>query len=777
MIHKYGCLLLLLMLISLSGCGDLFKKEIIKKGLESGRLRADCELEMDEFALFLKQDITASINCLEENLNIFINVSELGRGGRLSRTSLLNYLKRNRPELKPNAFAIINSVFSMSNLITGESRDFISKKNVGLMFQLARTFNKHAARNYSNTFGSTAPATLAVHESHRRRIEDAANDIKKTLEAIYIPDRGTEIHFLDILDIAGAFVTEEDDDLLEKIEGVLFVKKIIVGGDPRIINHKEIGFLFQNFPKLLSLGLDAVRYKYLKLEQEDMHRFVHDDVIDLSNILFHPARGDRRFEPMFHVDMALEGIDRFIKEDDKKFAKYQKLVKEVKKILTKKRETSSLDEDEEWVTGGDLERIFNHTFNITKKAMAFHRLYNSPLLKPLLDAPQSVYLDPKKYELDFPFEKAELPDFCRIINTYRYMRGKFDLPYYSLENRRNADATGEIMTFEYLIKTAFGYYGSSLSMGDKQLREIMKRFENELIDLNIILPRRARNTAETISLLGSLFQFQSDDNKVLDVDEATEFTVTLMAGMDSKKVFMDYFKVKTQEDAHCKFDEFNRIDAGCFNKYFFNGLCENYRQYLPRLFAYLGIPQGASCKDNFNTPHNSQYLVASAQAARFCHIYPDDKTEIEYSESDIMSILIAMMHIETTIARWDINNNNQMDPNEVLNAFTIYQPAIKGMLPDAIAKIPPKMQDYLAKVVYQYLVKFEATPKFENGKDIVQLLGNLVKLIAKKAPATRKTIASILRVVSEESGKKAASEGEKPFDCSWMRDPENIPRD
>jgi hypothetical protein len=314
-------------------------------------------------------------------------------------------------------------------------------------------------------------------------------------------------------------------------------------------------------------------------------------------------------------------------------------------------------------------------------------------------------------------------------------------------------------------------------MGDKQLREIMKRFENELIELDIILPRRARNTAETISLLGSLFQFQSDDNKVLDVDEATEFAVTLMAGMDSKKIFMDFFKQKAQEDATCKFDQFDRIDAACFNKYFYNGLCENYRQYFPRLFAYLGINQGTSCKANFNTSHNSAYLVASAQAARFCHIYPDDKTEIEYSESDIMSILIAMMHIETTIARWDLNTNNQMDPNEVLDAFAIYQPAIKGMLPDAVAKLPPKVQDYLAKVVYQYLVKFESTPKFESGKDIVQLLGNLVKLIAKKAPATRKTIASILRVVSEESGKRAAAEGEKPFDCTWLRDPENIPRD
>jgi hypothetical protein len=775
--HKYGCLLFLLMLLSFSGCGDLFKKDVVKKALESDRLRADCELDMDEFSLILEEEIPAAINCLEENLNIFINASELGRGGRLSRTSLINYLRRNQPELKPNAFAIIDAVFSLSNLITGESRDFISKKNVKLMINLARTFNKYAALNYSNTFGSSSPATLQVHESHRRRVEDAANKIKSALEAIYVPERNGEIHFLNIMEIARGFVIEEEEETLEKIEGMLFVKKIIVGGDPQTINHKEMGFLFQHFPKILSLVLDIVRYKHLKLEQADVMRFVHDDVIDLANILFHPARGDRRFEPMFHIDMALDGIDRFIENEDDKLSKFSKLVKEVKKILTKKRETPVLDE-EEWVTGGDLEHIFNHAFNITIKGMAFHRFYNSPIFKPMLDAPQSVYLDPRKYELDFPTEKAELNDFCRIINTYRYMRGKFDLPFYSQTYHRNANATAEIMTFEYVIKTAFGYYGSSLSMGDQQLREILKKFENELIELDIILPRRARNTAETIALLGSLFQFQSDDNKVLDVDEATEFAVTLMAGMDAKKVFMDFYKVKAEEDSTCKFDQFNRIDPVCFNKYFYNGLCENYRQYFPRLFQYMGVSDSATCKSNFNTEHNSNYLVATTKAARFCHTYPDDNSEIEYSEGDIMSILIAMMHIETTIARWDVKTvNNTMDPNEVLDAFAIYQPAIKGMLPDAVKKLTPKLQDYLAKVVYQYLVKFEDTPKFENGKDIIQLLGNLVKLIAKKAPASRKTIASILRVVSEQSAIKAAAEGEKPFDCNWLRDPENIPRD
>jgi hypothetical protein len=278
-----------------------------------------------------------------------------------------------------------------------------------------------------------------------------------------------------------------------------------------------------------------------------------------------------------------------------------------------------------------------------------------------------------------------------------------------------------------------------------------------------------------------LFQAQSDDNKVLDVDEAAEFAISLVTAMDAQTKLFNFY-----DDKNCQKDEFNRIDPACFKEHFYEAICTNYRDNFPRLFEFLGADVNLACdKQNFNSEHNLSYLDASAKAARFCHVYPDDQSEVKYSKGDIMSILLAMMHIETTITRWDKNLNNTMDPDDVMDAFSIYKPAIAGMLPDAVKKFPPKLQDYVTKIVFQYLVKFEDTPKFE-GKDLWKTIANLGKLIVKKAPAHRKTIASILRIVSEESKKKtdAAYQAnpndpsvEKPFDCNWLRDPDNIPRD
>lgn len=768
------------MQLSLTGCGDLFGKKVVKKAMDNGRFSAGCELDMDKFKLILDEPIESDINCLEKSLNLFMDISELGRGGKLSRVALTNYLKRTRPDTDPKTYAVINSVFALSRLITGEEKDFVSKKTVTELMELMRTFNYHASRHFNNTFGSTKPANLSVHESHRARVEAASVEIKAGLEKIYVADRGGEIQFVNTMDIIKGFISK-DPEAIEKIEGLLFAKKILMGGDIQTINHVELGFLFDNLPKLLSLVLDGVRFQYLEIKQRDTLEFVKADVIDLANILFHPSRGNRYNEVLFNVDEAITGIDRLIKEDDDKISKYKVLIKEGIRIFTKTRvEGMSFNEDDQVVYGKDLQKIFDHVFNVTKRGLAFHRFYNSPNILPMMEAPVSAYIDPKKYELEFPLDKVDLVEFARVVNTYRYMKGSFEMTTYSLDYKRNAPATAEISMYEYAIKTFFGYYGSSLSMGDKQLREILKKFEDPLIEMDIIMPRRSRSTAETISLLGSLFQSQSDDNKVLDVDEATEFAITLVTAIDAKKTLFAFYDKK-----NCARDEFNRLEATCFKDHFFESICTTYRDNFPRLFEYLGADPNVGCEQNFNSEHNMAYMNASAEAARTCHIYPDNNQEIYYSESDIMSILTAMMHIETTITRWDKNLNNTMDPADVNDAFSIYKPAIAGMLPDAVKKLPPKLQDTLTKVVFQYLVKFEDTPKLE-GKDIWKTLGNLTKLIAKKGTASRKTIAAILRIVSAESKKKALAEYEanpndpaveKPFDCNWLRDPENIPRD
>jgi hypothetical protein len=161
-------------------------------------------------------------------------------------------------------------------------------------------------------------------------------------------------------------------------------------------------------------------------------------------------------------------------------------------------------------------------------------------------------------------------------------------------------------------------------------------------------------------------------------------------------------------------------------------------------------------------------LKKSVGAARSCNFYTDgNKEEIFVSKGDLMSILLAMMHAETTVLRWDTNNNNIMDANEVDRAYSIYSPALDGFLEDKNAIIKK-----FKKQIYQYLIKYEQVPNEKEFGSVWKFVKFLLSF-NKEAPATRKTIVSVLSVIGDENKKTSPDN----FDCNWLRDPERIPQD
>jgi hypothetical protein len=270
--------------------------------------------------------------------------------------------------------------------------------------------------------------------------------------------------------------------------------------------------------------------------------------------------------------------------------------------------------------------------------------------------------------------------------------------------------------------------------------------------------------------LGSLFQYQSDDNKVFDINEATEFAISLFTSIKiSEKVEKHYFDLVKQN--RCTKDIFNRIEPGCFRQHFFQAVCLNYPDQFPKLYQALGatVRDPVTRRLVCNIPAtltNAAFLQTSVNAARTCNFYPSNKAEeIYYTKGDLMSIFLAMMHIETTIIRWDVRNeNNQMDPAEVMDAYAIYSPALDGFLEKM-----PAMVKKLKKQIYQYLVKYEQVPNEKEFSSILKFVKFLLSF-DKSAPATRKTVASILVAIGEQGSPNT-------FNCDCLKDPENIPED
>jgi hypothetical protein len=748
--------------LSLAGCGqildDLRGKQVVNNGMDTARFKVNCELDVEKFAEIMHENIGPTIRCLGANLNLFIQVVESGKPGHLSRVALEQFLRRNRPDFKPEMVSALKAVFDLNFLITGEDANFISQQSIDKLIHFALVFNTEAALNFGPTFMNEAPATFALHQRHRERITNANRVVTMALRRIFNPNRGGQTHTLNIIDLLDAFRTTETTDGIDSVKKILFAKKILLGGDKEIITHHELERLVINFDQLALIALDVVRYKHIILDQSSILQLLRRDVNDLFDIIFQGGMGDRSQEVMATIDETLNGIKAFIPSHSFDLDKYRRLIIEGKQILMGGNDTE--------ISGRDLRVLFDHSRSMLQTGTIFHRIYAK--FKAPLDSPLPVTIKFDDYRHTYPEHQRELDQFERIVKNYRFMKGEFISPYFSRGWRRNADAVYEVALFEYLLKLVMQKYGSvskgvgGYSMDPDQVVALFKKFEKELIDLELVMRRRTVPTAETASLLGILFQYQSDNNGLLDVNEATEFAVTLMSSMEVTKDMDNYFT-----EQGCPRDQFGRIEPACFKEYFFKGTCRFYRQYFPLLFESLGVTR--NCEELQMTKANFDFLEVSIKASRSCHNYDDGaKEEIPYSKGDIQTLWTELMHVETTIIRWDTNLNNVMDYDEVMRAYSIYSHALDGFLVDKPWPIPK-----FKKQIYQYLVKYEEVPNEKNFSSIWRFIRFLVSF-NKKASANRKTISSILYAISQENAKLHTG---APFLCRWMRDPQNIPEE
>jgi hypothetical protein len=752
-------IILLVSMLALSGCGDLLGKKVVKRQLDSSFAEVSCELDIDKFSEIMHENIEPQIRCLGESLNLFIKIVNSGKPGYISRTQLESYLSDFRPDVKPEVVRALGSVFQLGHLITGEDPNYISKETVDKVIDFAIVFNRKAALDFGPIFENKFPVTYALHQHHRSKVTAATTTIIQALLKIFNINRNGQIHRLSITELIDTFTTDANRDDMEKFKKMLFLKGVILGGKNDEITHIELQKLIQNFNSMLLIGLDIARYKYIELDQKSILQLLKLDVDDAYDVINQDSLGDRRQKVLFTMEEALDAAKILLDGKDFDVEKYRNLIVEVKKLAMNGNETE--------VKGIELNRLFDHAKSLLRTGTIFHSMYE--MFKAQLDQPIEVDIDFSDYRHTYPDHQNELDQFERIVKRYRFMKGEFISSYYTRGIKRNANAVFEIAAIEYILKYVFVAYGrkspnttvGGYSMDKTDMERIMKKFETELIDLGLILPQRAVTTANNISLLGSLFQYQSDTNELMDVNEATEFAETVFTSLNVADDLIDYMK-----NQKCQIDQFDRIEPGCFRANFWKGLCLNYRKYYPLLFDSLNTP--ATCEEWKNTTLSSEYLDRAIRAGRSCMNYTDgDKEEIPYASGDIMTLMVVLLHSETTIIRWDVNKNNYMDADEVNRAYEIYGPALDGFLKDK----NPIIKKF-KKQIYQYMIKYEKVPDEKDFKSILQFV-KFIMSFDKKAPAQRKTIASLLMAIGEQNAKMQTG---PVFNCSLLRDPDHVPR-
>lgn len=753
--------LMSLMLFLATACGDLLGNKVVKKKLESKKFRADCDLDVNAFTDILKRNISSDILCLQENLDLFIKVVKTDRPGTLGRVALEQFVIKNRPDIKPEMVRAMKAIFDLNYLVTGEDPEYISSESMHKLVNFALLLNEKASHHWSTTFGSKVETPWSIYQIQRQTISESARAIVVSLRKIFREDRSGKEDRLNLLDLMDNFTTEDNREDLEKVKKLLFVKKILLGGSKEELTHLELERLLLNLEPLLTIALDGIRFQYITMGQSSLVEMLNRDVNDLSDLIFQGELGNRDRMVLFTMDDVEDAIRLLVDKSDFDVDKFSNLMRSGKQIV--------MGGNTNDIKGEELKTLFNHGKTVLKTGLAFHGFYRD--FNIVMESPLPVTLNFDEYRHTYPQYQKELTNFDRIVKKYRFFKGEFQSPYFTSGYKRNADAIYEVYLIEYVIKILMQTYGAPSPNADNpfgysidqfQMQAVFKKYKKDLVALDLVSPLWPTITADNVSLLGTLFQFQSDKNKVMDVNEATEFAVSLITSLEMTDEMFDYYKKTCGANA---FDQFGRLDPECMRQNFFPAMCDGYRPYMPLFFSSINTPK--YCKDLALDAYTTQYLDRAARAARPCMNYTDgNKEEIWYTKADVSTMLMVVLHAETTVLRWDTNNNNTLDVNEVNAAYDIYNPALDGFL-----ETRPAIIKKFKKQIYQYLVKYEEVPDDKQFKSILKFIKFLLSF-NKSSTATRKTIVSVLKSIGDENAKLPTA---PKIDCNYLRDPDNIP--
>jgi hypothetical protein len=761
-----------LQLLLLSSCGDLFMKNSKK---DSQSQFATCQPDTSAFSKIFTANIRGDLICLGENLNLFADIVKSDKPGMLSHDELKKYLQNNMDDIDPSTYDILRAIFNFNSILTGDNKDYIGKANIDKLIDTFILFNKAMVQNdIYDYFVNEEEISYEEHLKRKAKIYFAFTQIEHAFYKNFKMN-SNEINFKEFIDY---FKDIADPHFINKVHKVLFVKRIFIGGEPENLNAVELKRLLGMLADASKIIFDIAHLDNISHsddEAEDIVEALKEDFDTLvRNLYIKNAE-----EKAFHINDVFDVLITYFPEYAK-YTKYKDSILHLKNIL--------LRSNSEFFYGDEVYILLNNiVLKNLQRGVFFFKAYETH--KDILESPDKIVgvlpSIPTTNELEESFEE----DFNRIARDYRGFKGTKTSAFFTNDIKRSALGMFEVATMEDLVTRLFSFYvsrddkaygGYQISLGD--MERIMTDFKEVLRGEGIMLdpqngkykPREA-NTSETITLMTSLFQYQSsgipetdeDDPKLIEVNEMTEFAITVIsAAMVADKAY-DYFAER------CELDDQGRFLPSCYRAHFLSFFDEELSKgdtladYMPKLKENL---------DSLPEVEITNFLEQVEVFSRSCTYFDEAKTEeVPMVKSDFLMIFGGIMAMESTFNRFDTGDgdhyqNNILDIPEVERAYDeVYQGAVKAL-------IPGKFLKKFGKSFYFYLVKYNKLPDVQNIdsfgdfwralKEGVGFIGFLLKRKHKKqAPASRFTLAMVLRILAEQSETNITN----PYPCEVLR--------
>ena len=321
------------------------------------------------------------------------------------------------------------------------------------------------------------------------------------------------------------------------------------------------------------------------------------------------------------------------------------------------------------------------------------------LHKDVLKEPGAINFVNYKHHKEFKnYSKEQILDhhdlFTELVAKFRIYTNEDGTQYYGDDYRR----TKHGLLFNFMIKYAADLllkaYGSKPQNSDKyavnipQLNTILWLFRPVLEDFNM-WSNKTENFARNVVLLSDLFQWQSNGNMLMDPLELAEYGTLALFAINAGG------ELEKEIRKNCNQITLNGVKGyrlSCYRKDFFDAFLNrmNMKERLPRLNDYIT-----------NSPKNEIFdFLKSVEG--FAREVNDEARPM--TTKDLILLLGAILNIESTYLRYDVDKNNFIDSVELLNAFPTYEDAIMLM-----ANLDESKRGY-AKSIFLYMIKYMKKP-------------------------------------------------------------------
>lgn len=757
---------------------DVYTKKLTKK--EVAGAFATCDLDTEALAQILRSNVEPQISCLEQNLNLFIQVVETEKPGYLSYKRLSEFIQQMMKDVDAGTINALGGIFDLATLLFGEEQGYIKKDNVKPLMTLLIELNRIFVRgDVYNLF--TTKERFKFFEHNKRKFQVYRSF--KELGIIFGKHFKDNSKKLDLMSFLLRFESVGNQDIIDNAKSLLFLKKAILGGEPGVLTAVELKRAAALFPDLSKVIFDFVNLPDTTNSDanldEQLLKIYREDVLTAKDN-FHFK--DRPNEVIFTYYDIKQFVNRFF-PDMSEFFIYKDSILKAKKVLFK-TSSENFTSEEVMIL---LDDILYKTFD---KGVFFYKYFaqnKSDLLTPL---PLRKNFELETF-VDFAKESNYMKNFNRISKNYRFYLGNQYLPAFSYDYQRNARGMFEVAVFESIVTRFYKLYGSKNKKSEFGYTLTMDQLEVAMVDFSElfegkgwITPGRVASTAETITLMTSLFFAQSNGDDLIDVEEFSEFIISMLSALS---ISTDMFE---QMDKFCKADKNGAFSGQCFRDNFREllGITKDGKRlgdYLPELRTYLSKDK----KNPRNIIDMDEYLTKVATFSRTCPYFKNGD-ERAMTSGDVLVVIAGLLAIEQSVIRFDTNRpeknsrkfekqNGILDYKELDAAYSVYGPAVKALAPDFMNK--PKQ----VKRLYLYILKHQRVPEDlarvkgfgrklkairESLKVVYNVGSGLVGERRLRSDADRMTFASVLKIIADNSPATIQMLKDDPEFCERMRD-------